>query len=696
MVKSIEVAGMKFFESAALKKGKQHCFSWKIMVAPIFLFTLHSHSFSGNIDSLRIMMSQKNGKEKAILCNRIGSEYYRTIPDSGIFYAQKALDLALKLNDKKDASDACQIMGQCQFSKNNPEKAEKLFLQAYNLRKEINNKELMAASLMSLSALYKSLNSPDKALEYCLESYKTKNPVKDEDKAKYYSELAWIYHSLGQPKKSIEYCEKALPIFINAGNEDFQNGLYQLLGIIYQDFGLYEKSITNYKKCIEIQEKHNDSAGMAYNLNNIGGIYYKYFSTEIANDYTSKALSIFRKMNNRRGIGYVLNGRGQNFSNAGKYDSALVCFFEALPNMMAANDLQSQAFILGNIGDTYLSKGDETKAEAYLKLSLDKSILSGDKFSICCNYCSLGKLLRKKKDNKMALQLLNKGLVLAHKISLIEKERDCYYEIAQIYLTNKDFKNGFYNYRRYSELNDSIFHEKSLKVVAEYQTKYETEKKEKEIVRLAADNVLKNIDLQKKTTWIWLLSIGSIFLIISALIVTYFYVQRDKAYKKIVLMNLEVVKAEKKLMEDKQEIISFDLQEVAGRHEKQFIADEVSRRISEDVIRYLVYEKNYLNPELTLADLAEALKTNTTYLSRVLNESLGHNFVSFLNELRIKEARQLLSEEKYRNISIEGIAQTVGFNSKSAFYTAFKRFTGVTPTFYLKSLKTVLIDQSTD
>ena len=105
-----------------------------------------------------------------------------------------------------------------------------------------------------------------------------------------------------------------------------------------------------------------------------------------------------------------------------------------------------------------------------------------------------------------------------------------------------------------------------------------------------------------------------------------------------------------------------------------------------DLEDYFRREKPYLQVDFQLQDCCKMLNTNSKYLSQAVNEMYQVNFTSMINELRIREATVLLSSFQNKNYTIEAIAQQVGFNSKSAFNTAFKKYTGVTPSYYIQNL----------
>jgi len=95
--------------------------------------------------------------------------------------------------------------------------------------------------------------------------------------------------------------------------------------------------------------------------------------------------------------------------------------------------------------------------------------------------------------------------------------------------------------------------------------------------------------------------------------------------------------------------------------------------------------KIYLNPSITLNDMAQKLDIAPCYVSQIINESFQQNFRDFINKFRIEESKQLLTHNN-QNFNILGIAQEAGFNSKSAFNNAFKKHTGITPKEFKKKV----------
>jgi PAS domain S-box-containing protein len=98
----------------------------------------------------------------------------------------------------------------------------------------------------------------------------------------------------------------------------------------------------------------------------------------------------------------------------------------------------------------------------------------------------------------------------------------------------------------------------------------------------------------------------------------------------------------------------------------------------------MLQEKLYLNPDLTLKELAVRLKTNTRYLSQVINTISGFNLQHFINTHRIEEVKRKMLKPEYDNLTLYGIAQHCGFKNKSTFYKVFKEVTGLTPKDFIR------------
>ncbi|QRY55538.1 helix-turn-helix domain-containing protein [Sphingobacterium siyangense] len=123
-----------------------------------------------------------------------------------------------------------------------------------------------------------------------------------------------------------------------------------------------------------------------------------------------------------------------------------------------------------------------------------------------------------------------------------------------------------------------------------------------------------------------------------------------------------------------KELVPFNLAAGYGEQTEQL----------KDLLDFMETEMPHLDDKLTLQKLAEQTNFSEKQLSLLINQHAGKHFFDFINQFRINYAKKLLKEES--QLTVLEILYRVGFNSRSSFYTAFKKETGVTPTDYRKSL----------
>lgn len=164
----------------------------------------------------------------------------------------------------------------------------------------------------------------------------------------------------------------------------------------------------------------------------------------------------------------------------------------------------------------------------------------------------------------------------------------------------------------------------------------------------------------------------------------------EKKYKKIaqdLIQSVNENKADKEY-EVKDEIMPLHLPEES--HD-----DKTSKVISEDIVQSILKEleifeskDQFLQKGITLGSLAKKIKTNSRYLSEIINTYKGKNFATYLNDLRIDYAiNRLANDKKFRSYKLTFIAEELGYNNEQAFTLAFKKRTGTPLSIYLKEIE---------
>lgn len=159
---------------------------------------------------------------------------------------------------------------------------------------------------------------------------------------------------------------------------------------------------------------------------------------------------------------------------------------------------------------------------------------------------------------------------------------------------------------------------------------------------------------------------SDVFLIILAFSVSYFGIKQPYLFK--------VVPEEK---EDFNE--SREGNEQKEKYKNSNLSDEQKEEYIEHIYSFMQTERPFLNAELTVQDLSKQLNISRHHLTEILNNDIGKNFFTFINEYRVEEVKRRLLDERFEHLTIVAIAFESGFNSKSTFNSIFKQNTGSTP-----------------
>lgn len=132
---------------------------------------------------------------------------------------------------------------------------------------------------------------------------------------------------------------------------------------------------------------------------------------------------------------------------------------------------------------------------------------------------------------------------------------------------------------------------------------------------------------------------------------------------------------------EEDEEVAFDTKGILNRE------NSIAQKDLEFLKQYMTNHKPYLEPDLSLQQLAEALNLSPRYFSQLINQHLKQNFFEFINTYRVETAKALLVDPDNHHNRINEVMYEAGFNSKSTFNYVFKKVTGMTPTQYKQQAK---------
>jgi len=122
------------------------------------------------------------------------------------------------------------------------------------------------------------------------------------------------------------------------------------------------------------------------------------------------------------------------------------------------------------------------------------------------------------------------------------------------------------------------------------------------------------------------------------------------------------------------------------KYQSSNITQKRSQAIFDKAQKIVDLEKLYKDPQLKLTDLADKIKIPSYLLSHAINQQTGKSFNDFINQMRVDEAADLISNDDYQHLTLEAIGYEVGFNSRSSFYSAFKKIKTRTPASFKKAV----------
>jgi len=261
---------------------------------------------------------------------------------------------------------------------------------------------------------------------------------------------------------------------------------------------------------------------------------------------------------------------------------------------------------------------------------------------------------------------------LALEYTTPDETLEVYELLREAYTQSKQYELALYQNDKFLVLKDSLDDLKIKQEIVEITEKYEADKKQLKIESLSEKNELSDLVINKQKAQL----ISSVLLLVLTMVIlvliTSFYIKQKSQKNLLYIKNRNLAQQ----LEDRIEL----------KHTTKLSGIENSQKNEiHNFINGLIDVEFYLDKDITLQKMAKKGKTNTSYLSKIINEDYNKSFANFVNDLRISYTlKKLESLPEYRKLTIDHISDKAGFSSSNAFYRAFNKFTGLTPSYYIK------------
>lgn len=259
--------------------------------------------------------------------------------------------------------------------------------------------------------------------------------------------------------------------------------LYNGLGLVYSRKADYPKALDFFFKSFDLAEKAQYKFAVVNVLLNIGLVYYDQKEYEKALEYFFKCKDTATAFKEEKIVAKALTNIGIIYNDQKEYEKAVQFFLAGLEAKKQTDDLISIGASYANLADVYTALKNYPLALSYLDKAEEAKQKAGDKWGLLSVDDTRIRVFIAKGDFPAAERLLKKNSQIAGELGGTAK-MSLYTRLHELSIAKKDYKQALGWYIRKTQYNDSLFNETKSKQLAELQTLYEVNKKEKEIAQL--------------------------------------------------------------------------------------------------------------------------------------------------------------------------------------------------------------------
>ena len=365
----------------------------------------------------------------------------------------------------------------------------------------------------------------DKAIQYGNDALAL--PIVDslnQDEADLYVTIAFVYNARQEYPEAIAHHKKAVEFYQKAGNKKREALICKNIGILNRKIGNYPEAIKYQMIGLGIFEELQDTVGQVDALMNIGNIYIFQEQPELAEPYFKKSYILAMQQNNPLVIADATNSYAVMYDHLGINDTAEIYYLQALQGYIENKRWIKKTKVEHNLAMIYLEEEQFDKAEEMLlaSLSIFKQAPSRFQIEIATVKLNLGKVYMFTDRYNLATPILKEALTTFEEKGAKTEAKTCYSYLAKSLAKQGQFEDAFYYQEAYTNLKDSIQNSEITTNIIEITEKYESEKKEKEILELQNE-----ANLEAKYRW----TIISIGIAIISLLIILFLVYRQRSIK---------------------------------------------------------------------------------------------------------------------------------------------------------------------
>lgn len=380
--------------------------------------------------------------------------------------------------------------------------------------------------------------------------------------------------------------EDALEIAEHIGFYQLHGNLYMAIGVCYYYKQDYSRSLDAHFKGLPYAEKYHNEYITSSIYMNIGNIYNRQGNLALSKGFYMKALPYMERNARFDTQVNLLNNMGMIEGQMGRYDQAVRYLTKAVEVTRMHQMEYASANCLNNLGIAYTFRKEYDKAFNCISEALRISEKYGDSRGVANSSGDLANIYAERGNHQLAWKYYRDAITLAQKTNYTFLLSAIYEKMSDLAVKTSDHKLAYEYHKKFKQLNDSLYNEATSRQVAEMSAKYETEKKDQEIVSLRNENSLKASLAQRRA---WITAICIVALIV--FVILFILLQKNITEKK---------RANEALQEKNQLITA---QKIEIENQKNELENYTAELEKENVLAQYETLKNQVNPHFLFNSL---------------------------------------------------------------------------------------------
>ena len=395
--------------------------------------------------ALTLAIQLDNLEEKATILQAIGIAYQRlNRQDEALRNYQESLAIKGRLGDKRGMAASLNMIAQIQERLGKPDQALKSYEEALQLRREIGDKKGVGDALIDLGGFYQDRGEHDHALSLLKESLQIQRELGNEsNQGLCLNNIGVSYSFKGQYDDAATYLQQALQL---REKSKFPNEIAETVHNLAEsnaNMGQYDQALAYYLRALELYRGTGDKRGAAIESASMGTLFAYQGRYGAAVNAKQEALNTFRELGDRSfWMVEILSGYGDALAQAGRGEESQKSFDEA---MSLARELKNDAFvaqILNYQGDSFFYRGNFKSARSLYEQAMRVASHTTDRGKVLISKFNLAKAAVKEGRSQAAISAL-KGLAQeADTLGLKYLSAECSIYLAEALVNTRDYSHA--------------------------------------------------------------------------------------------------------------------------------------------------------------------------------------------------------------------------------------------------------------